>query len=229
MTKRRRLVIGGGIVAVLVVGVAIALAFGSGSGDEFADVTSIETDATYQDPALLDEAWALPSAARYADDVAFQTNGSRCGPASVANILGSLGDEDDTEDEVLDGTGYCWTGYCIPGLTLDEVADMARQNTDAEVTVLRDFTLETFREHLRASNDPSRRYLVNFHRGPLFARGHGHHSPIAGYLEEQDLVLVVDVNEEYRPWLVPSARLFEALDTVDSSTGEKRGLIRIET
>jgi len=224
---KKRMVIGGTVVLVLVLGATALIAMGGGSSDAYADVTSIEIEPSYQNAALLDEAWALPVASRYAREVGFQTNGSRCGPASVANILRSVEDEDDTEDEVLDGTGYCWTGYCIPGLTLDEVADMARQKSDAEVTVLRDFDLETFRTHLRATNDPSNRYLVNFHRGPLFGRGGGHHSPIAGYFEERDLVLVVDVNAEYQPWLVSSARLFEALDTVDSSTGQKRGLIRI--
>ncbi len=94
--------------------------------------------------------------------------------------------------------------------------------------MIRDIDLDEFRSHLRASNDPERRYLINFHRGPLFGRGGGHHSPIAGYLEERDLVLVFDVNEEYRPWLVESARLFEAMDTVDPTIGKKRGLLLFE-
>lgn len=223
---RRRILIGGAVVLSLVVGAAVLLVVTAPRSD-YDNVTSIENDVSYQDEALLAEAWALPVARLYADRVSFQSNGSRCGPASTANILGSLGDEDDTEDEVLDNSGYCWTGYCIPGLTLDEVADMMRQKTDAEVTVLRDFNIETFREHLRASNDPSRRYLVNFHRGPLFGRGGGHHSPIAGYLAEPDLVLVIDVNAEYRPWLVSSERLFAAIDTIDSSTSARRGLLLV--
>ena len=41
-----------------------------------------------------------------------------------------------------------------------------------------------------------------------------------------DLVLVLDVNESYRPWLVSPERLFEAVDTADS--GKKRGLLHIE-
>jgi hypothetical protein len=224
---RKRILIGASVVLLLVVGAAVLLVVTAPGSGDYDDVTSIEEDPTFQDDALLTEAWALPVARLYADRVAFQENGSRCGPASTANILGSMGDEDDTEEEVLEDTGYCWTGFCIPGLTLDEVADMMRHKTDAEVTVLRDFDLETFREHLRASNDPSRRYLTNFHRGPLFGRGGGHHSPFAGYLEDRDLVLVIDVNEEYRPWLVSSERLFEAIDTIDGSTGERRGLILV--
>lgn len=77
-------------------------------------------------------------------------------------------------------------------------------------------------------NDPGRRYIVNFHRGPLFGRGGGHFSPIAGYLPERDRVLVLDVNRNFKPWLVPSERLYAAMDTVDAATGERRGLLLLE-
>jgi hypothetical protein len=79
---------------------------------------------------------------------------------------------------------------------------MAARATGSNVTVLRDLDLAAFREHLRRANDPSRRYVVNFDRGVLFGTGAGHHSPIAGYLVDEDLVLVLDVNERYGPWLV---------------------------
>jgi len=70
--------------------------------------------------------------------------------------------------------------------------------------------------------------LVNFHRGLLFGKGTGHHSPIAGYLEAEDLVLVLDVNEKFGPWLVSSERPFRAMDSIDSSSGTKRGLLVFE-
>jgi hypothetical protein len=192
------------------------------------DVPSIAATPQYQDPALLDRAWALPVAATFDRRVVSQTNGSVCGPSSVANILRSSGTTDASQAKVIDGTGYCWTGLCIPGLTLDELADLARKKTAKTVTVLRDLTREELRAHLLRSNDPSRRYLVNFHRGLLFGKGTGHHSPIAGYLEAEDLVLVLDVNGKFGPWLVSSERLFRAMDSVDSSSGKKRGLLLFE-
>lgn len=80
------------------------------------------------------------------------------------------------EKTVLEGTGKCWTGLCILGLTLDELADVAR------------------------------------HRGGR---------------EDRDLVLVLDVNRDFRPWLVERERLYRALDTVDRASGKKRGLLLV--
>ena len=138
-------------------------------------------------PELLDRAWRLPVAATFSRRVTWQSNGSRCGPAAVANTYRSLGEAAITEAKVLAGTGRCWTGACIFGLTLDELADVARANTARKVTVLRDLSEEQFQEHLRRSNDLGRRYIVNFSREKIFGGGVGHHSPIGGYLESEDL------------------------------------------
>ncbi|MCB9570294.1 MAG: phytochelatin synthase [Myxococcales bacterium] len=196
---------------------------------EVYDVASIADAPAYQDPALLERAWSLPVAATYGPGrLQYQPRISYCGPTSVATVITSLGlDADATADSVLDGTGYCWSGQCIPGLTLDELAEIARAKTGAAVTPLRDLSLDAFREHMRRSNDPGRRYIVNFLRGPLFREGGGHHSPIGGYLEDEDLVLVLDVNARFEPWLVPTERLFAAVDTVDGGSGQRRGLLLI--
>ncbi|CAN7426032.1 phytochelatin synthase family protein [Neorhizobium sp. LjRoot104] len=177
-------------------------------------------------PQLMERAWTLPVAATFGRKVTWQSNGSRCGPASIANTFRSVGEEETTEAEVLDGTGMCWTGFCIIGLTLDELAGLARMKTERKVSVLRDLTADEFREHMKHANDPGRRYIVNFTREKIFGAGAGHHSPIGGYLEAEDLVLVLDVNEDYEPWLVGRERLFSAMDTLDGD--KKRGLLLIE-
>lgn len=177
-------------------------------------------------PELLDRAWRLPVAATFSRRVTWQSNGSRCGPAAVANAYRSLGEAAITEGKVLAGTGRCWTGACIFGLTLDELADVARANTARKVTVLRDLSEEQFQEHLRRSNDLGRRYIVNFSREKIFGGGVGHHSPIGGYLESEDLVFILDVNPDYQPWLVERRRLFTAVNTPDGD--KKRGLLLIE-
>jgi hypothetical protein len=192
------------------------------------DVVSIKETATYQDPALMARAWDLPVARTYAHTVVFQSNGSVCGPDSAANVFRSMGMQATTEAAVLEGTGKCPWGFCIPGITLDDLAAIVRQRSSRPVTVLRDTSLAEFRAHMRETNDPAHRYMVNFHRGLLFGKGVGHHSPVAGYLEDRDLVFVLDVNPSFGPWLVPTERLYEASKSIDSSSGKPRGLLRID-
>ena len=177
-------------------------------------------------PELVERAWRLPVAATFNRQLTWQSNGSRCGPAAVANAYRSLGEAAITESKVLAGTGRCWTGLCILGLTLDELADVARANSSRKITVLRDLSEEQFREHLRRSNETGRRYIVNFSREQIFGAGVGHHSPIGGYLEAEDLVFILDVNANYQPWLVERTRLFGAVNTLDGA--KKRGLLLIE-
>jgi hypothetical protein len=201
------------------------------SRDQFAGVVSIETTAEYQSGVLIERAWQLPVAAMYrAGPYDFQHNASFCGPTSVVDIVRSMGRREETRATVLEGSNV-WTlaGYVVPaGMTLDEVAELLQLRTGQPVKVLRDLDLAAFRAELPHMNNPSRRYLVNFTRGPLFGRGHGHHSPILGYLPEEDLVFVGDVNREFGPWLVKPERLLEAMNTVDAKSGKKRGLLMIE-
>ncbi len=192
-------------------------------------VESISLLPEYQDAALLDRAWSLPVAARYGPTIESQRNVSVCGLASAANVFRSLGAGPTTASSVAEGTGKCQLlGYCWKGLTLDELAEVIRSKTDRSVTILRDMTLAQFRERLANANEPDRRYIVNFHRGLLFGQGGGHHSPIGGYLADRDLVFVLDVNARYGPWLVPTERLYRAVDTLDPESGKKRGLLLIE-
>lgn len=193
------------------------------------DVESIASSAAYQDREMLKRAWALPVARTFKQQVDYQENGSLCGPTSVANVLRSLNAQPAHASGVLEGSGKCEPfGICFGGLTLDELAGLLRAKSNRRVTVLRDLDLNAFRRELREANNPARRYIINFQRGLLFGQGTGHHSPLAGYLEDQDLVFVLDVNAKFGPWLVKSERLFTAMDSMDSSTGLKRGLLRVE-
>lgn len=205
-----------------------------GDGVDYASVASIKKEASYQDPALLAAAFELPNAARYQSaGIEYQANGSFCGPTSVANALRSTGADPKiaTQKQMLDGTNIETTfGVLLGGITLDQLADVAiaRFPRAAEISLYRDLELDALRALLVKANDPAYRLIANFHRGPLFATGGGHHSPIAGYLADKDLVLVLDVNEKYKPWLVSSERLFRAIDTVDKSSGKKRGVLEIK-
>jgi hypothetical protein len=97
------------------------------------------------------------------------------------------------------------------------------------VRAVRPATVGALRAELGAANDEGRRLVANFTRAPLFGGGGGHHSPIGGYLEPEDLAFVLDVNASFGPWLVCTERLFEAMNTVaDWTTGATRGLARFE-
>ncbi|ATU90788.1 phytochelatin synthase family protein [Phyllobacterium zundukense] len=217
---RRRFVFGLVACTALLAGAAFLVVGQTRVSPEAIQTSVIRT------PELINRAWQLPVAATFKPELDWQSNGSRCGPASVANAFRSIGEEETTEAAVLEGTGKCWTGFCIMGLTLDELAEVALKHTERKVTVLRNLTAEEFRDHLRRANDPNRRYIVNFTRELVFGAGSGHHSPIGGYLEAEDMVFVLDVNENYRPWLVERERLFQAMDTFDGD--KKRGLLLIE-
>ncbi|MEE7449763.1 phytochelatin synthase [Methylobacterium radiotolerans] len=189
-------------------------------------VASIETQPSFHDPALLARAWALPVAEKYRQrPYEYQSNPSFCGPASVANLLRSLG-VDFAQADVIRGTRFQpWFGLLVNGLTLEELADLIRRRLDRPVHIVRDLSLAAFREAMERSNDPNRRLIVNFHRGPLFGRGAGHFSPVLGYLPDRDLVFVGDVNGDYTPFLVGTERLWQAATTIDSASGKARGLL----
>jgi Phytochelatin synthase len=221
MTRRHYITIIGIVVASGLLGATALVVVGQSKVPPRAIASSVT-----RTPELMERAWRLPVAATFNRQLTWQSNGSRCGPAAVANAYRSLGESASTEGKVLAGTGWCWIGVCILGLTLDELADVARVNTSRKITVLRDLSEEQFLGHLRRSNDPDRRYIVNFSRQQIFGAGAGHHSPIGGYLENEDLVFILDVNSDYKPWLVERTRLFAAVNTFDGE--KKRGLLLIE-
>jgi hypothetical protein len=229
MARTRKIVLWTALGALLLGGSAVVLPIFISEGHaDYARVVSIKETPDYQDPALLKKAWALPVAAAYQAGIEFQRNGSVCGPASLANVLHSR-KQPGNQESILQGSGFSTVmGYLPEGITLDQLADIARQKLNRKVTVLRDLDLAAFREQLNHVNDPPRRYVINFSRGPLFGTGGGHHSPIAAYLSDDDLVLVLDVNQKYGPWLVKSDRLYEAMNTVDAIAKKKRGLLLIE-
>jgi Phytochelatin synthase len=229
MTRAHKVVLWTAAAALLLGGSAVILPSLISEGHaDYSRVVSIKETRDYQDPALLKKAWALPVALAYQSDIDFQRNASVCGPASLVNVLHSL-KQPGNQENILQGTNFSTVlGYLPEGLTLDQLAVLARQKLQKKVTVLRDLDLAAFREQLSHVNDPTRRYVINFSRGPLFGTGGGHHSPIAGYLNQEDLVLILDVNKKYGPWLVKSERLYEAMNTVDSTALKKRGLLLIE-
>ena len=191
---------------------------------------SIERIAAYQDQALLARAWALPVARLYGPNgYLFQQNPSICGPTSIADVLRSEG----VSADPADGPGPSGQVARLRrrALRLDarrggstSRARDGQAGQDASRSCAR---MRSATRWPRATTRLSA-IIVNFTRAPLFGRGHGHFSPVLGYLPAEDLVFVGDVNANYRPWLVPTSRLFEAQNTIDSSSHAKRGVLEVD-
>lgn len=183
---------------------------------------SFEDTAAYRDRVLIEEAIRAPVARAYLGQAfEYQPSGPFCGPTSVRNVLNSMehGVNRLVATREIDARGS----------TLDEEASLLERQSNAPVVLRRDLDFATFKTILQGANDPRQRLIINFHRAPMFARGAGHFSPILAYLSAQDLVLVGDVNPSYGIYLVESRRLFEAMDTVDPATGQKRGIVAVSS
>lgn len=195
---------------------------------------SIKNEKWYQDKNLIASAWRLPVAGTYRSNFVYQENGAFCGPASIVNVFSSLGAMGFSQSSIFDDSSVSYLKARFRGLTLDEVGIIFRDNLNEKgisewsVKLYRDLTLEEFREHMIQTNSPDRRYVINFNRLPLFGVTVGHHSPIGGYSESDDMVFVLDVLDDYKPFLVPIERLFSAMNTIDNETGKKRGLILLQ-
>ena len=175
-----------GALAVLVFAVILAGFTGFYLREQPVPPDSIERMPTYQNEALLARAWALPVARLYGPQgYLFQQNPSTCGPTSIADVLRSEGRPADPSS-VLNGSGVLKIfGFLPVGLTLDQEAEILKRNSGQQVKLLRDLSPDSFRIEIAKSNDPSRRVIVNFTRQPLFGRGHGHFSPVLGYLPSE--------------------------------------------
>jgi len=173
---------------------------------------------SYQRFEFLKRAWALPVATMYAPLLP-QSFTSICGPTSAANVLRSI--------QIPSG-GNPFRKFGVRAMSLGQLALESASIVPPQwrVDALRPAGLDDFRAQLRLTNDVNYRYIANFSRRWLFGHGGGHHSPIGGYLESEDLAFVLDVNAGYGPWLVPTDRLFQAVNEGDWA-GITRGLVRL--
>ena len=89
--------------------------------------------------------------------------------------------------------------------------------------------IDQFRLLLRRNlSDASNRILVNYDRRLIGQAGGGHISPLAAYDTSSDRVLILDVARYRYPaaWVAVPA-LWQAIRSVDTSSGLSRGLIEI--
>jgi hypothetical protein len=185
------------------------------------------TGVLTQGPAL-DEALSRPLARAYLRGLRTQETWTSCGPASVVNLLASLGAPKVSEGALFDGKPWQRLRMRVMGMNLDALAELVADQDIGRATVLRDLSYEAFIKHLQRSNDLTTRYIVNFDRGPIFGVSVPHFSPIGGYDARNDRVALLDVTPGYGPSLIPSRLLYAAVQTKDSETGRSRGLLLVD-
>ena len=163
-----------------------------------------------------------------------QTDPAFCGLGSLVMALNALGIDPQRvwrgpwrwfSEELLD----CCTSLDQVrqrGLSLDEVACLARCN-GADVSLARAEAADAsmFRTAVqRAVRSRDSVLIVSYARALLEQTGGGHFSPVGGYHEQRDLVLVLDVARfKYPPHWVPLEALYRATCESDPATGRSRG------
>lgn len=178
--------------------------------------------------AAWEAAQGEPEVQAYLEGFRTQEHWSSCGPASVRNVLNSLGLPIERERDLFDDETGAWLRMRLTGMTLDEVAALAKAADVGRVRVWRDFSESAFRELLQSLDSPQRRLIANFDREPLHGVSLGHFSPIAGYEPASDRVVLLDVTPGFGIQLVPVDKLYEAINTTDPMSGRSRGLIVID-
>lgn len=228
---------------------ASSLAFGQGRGGASPLANSAPPPIPLQVPAgqtLLLEATARKDHGPLAQWFETQSNLAYCGVASAVMALNSLA----IPAPAAPGYGpyRFWTqitAFSIPGsggfvkpevvaregMTLAQLQGWLAQRPDLVVERFHgdQLSLLQWRTLLQRSlNDPEDRLLVNYQRSALGQTGGGHISPLAAYDAASDRVLILDVARYRYPavW-VRAEDIWQAMRSVDNSSGRSRGLVRI--
>ncbi len=114
------------------------------------------------------------------------------------------------------------------GLTLDEVIDILKNHGyKVDKYHASDSSPEHFREmakNVLLQKNSKQGIIVNYHMSVLGQVPFGgHHSPLAGYHEQEDRLLLMDVWPDTPISWVRPADLFKAMNTTDSSSNKLRG------
>lgn len=165
-----------------------------------------------------------------------------CGPATIAAVMNSLDVKRPVPEQLFPFALFTQEDIFTPenqavkaypqvehdGLVLDQLAQFfTNLGVTAEFRHADAFDADGLRETIKAVlADPAKRLVVNYSRKPLNQNGDGHISPVAAYDEDSDRVLVLDVAPyKYPPVWLTVADLYAAMDTVDSGSQKKRGIV----
>lgn len=114
------------------------------------------------------------------------------------------------------------------GMTRDEmVKTLSRHGVKATTVAGDSVDASALRAMMqKALGDDGRFVLVNFSRAALGQAGEGHWSVLAAYDAASDRVLILDVSKYmYAPEWIGINTLRKAIDTLDTTSNKKRGLV----
>ncbi|GAA5908531.1 hypothetical protein JCM8208_002656 [Rhodotorula glutinis] len=126
------------------------------------------------------------------------------------------------------------------GLTLSEFTCLARCNQLQAVVhsplldaaggpAEREAGLARFRDDLRTTSRGKGVIALSYSRATLGQTGDGHFSPIGGYCEEDDMVLILDVARfKYPSYWVPTSLAYDSMLPLDKATGQPRGYVVLD-
>lgn len=167
----------------------------------------------------------------YSNRMEYQKREGFCCPTTARNLIRSLRSlESDGNERMLEGKLPPLISGARTALQLKQLLD---GHTDRKLfktrVVYGDEGFKTFLDTIRLSNNTRYRVAINFLRGALFGVSSswphswllaglgGHFSNVLGYLEEDNLVVIFDVNHEYGVFVVDAHRLYESVNSPDIS------------
>lgn len=171
-----------------------------------------------------------------------QKNQSYCGVASAITVLNSLPVKKPVDPAYAPYAYFTQTNFFTravnkvinaqtvraQGMTREQMAralaGLGVRTKTLSGDALTDASLRTL---LKSALGPDGRFvLANYYRATLGQVGGGHWSALAAFDAQSDRVLILDVARyKYPPAWVPLDALRRALDTLDTTSGKKRGLV----
>lgn len=158
-----------------------------------------------------------------------------CGPATSAAVINAALSplSPVTQYSLFSATGSSLKSelaVSFSGLTLEEIAQLLRAHGLRVQTVhAGQSDIATFRTAAQSALSEARTFVVvNYDRTVLGQSGAGHISPVGAYSPTTDRLLVLDVATYKYPYAwVPLAKLWSAMNTVDSDAGRTRGYLLV--
>lgn len=163
-----------------------------------------------------------------------QIRGGYCGVASATAAVNALGKGPVTQRTFFEGGAdqvKSSLAVTFSGMTVEQLGAMFQHHgLLGRVYHIEDGVgIDVFRSAaIRNLADPGDIFLVNYNRKTLDQVGGGHISPLGAYDTQTDRFLILDTaGYKYPPHWVETVRLYNAMNTYDSSGKANRGYVEV--